>query len=67
MLLTAAGYVLGHKHGGRMFPLSLHGTFASLLMIPLVSQAALGVYLKLHLHEKSFRPWAVLVHSILCV
>ncbi|KAF8514047.1 hypothetical protein JB92DRAFT_2720015 [Gautieria morchelliformis] len=65
LVLTAAGYILGHKHGGRMFPASLHGTFASLLIMPLVFQGALGVYLKLHVHEDTLRPWAVLAHGIM--
>lgn len=50
-----------------MFPSSLHGAFATLLMLPLVSQAALGVYLKLHIHENTLRPWAVLAHGVVCV
>jgi hypothetical protein len=67
LLLTSAGYVLGHKHGGRIFPTSLHGIAANFILIPLISQATLGVYLKLHIDERIIRPWAVLAHSILCV
>lgn len=63
--LTTAGYILGHAHKGRMFPASVHGSFASLLLIPIAIQLFLGIYLKLHIHEKSFRPYAVLAHGII--
>ncbi|KAF8575535.1 hypothetical protein K439DRAFT_1655432 [Ramaria rubella] len=65
VVLTSVGYILGHKHSGRMFPASLHGIAATLLLVPLLSQAALGVYLKLHIHENTIRPWAVMMHGIL--
>jgi Domain of unknown function (DUF2427) len=61
---TAAGYILGHAHKGRMFPASVHGTFASILFLPMAAQLLLGIYLKMHIHEQSFRPWAVRVHGI---
>ena len=67
LVLTVAGYVLGHKHAGRMFAASLHGTVATLLMLPLAAQAAVGVYLRLHVHERTLRPWAVLAHGLLFV
>lgn len=62
--MTTAGYILGHSHGGRAFLASAHGTFASILIVPMILQLTLGVYLKLHIHEKSLRPWAVLLHGI---
>jgi len=47
-----------------MFPASLHEIAANIVMIFLIAQAVLGIYLKLHIHEKSIRPWAVLAHGI---
>jgi hypothetical protein len=46
-----------------MFPSSVHGTFASILFLPMAAQLLLGVYLKLHIHEQSLRPWAVRMHG----
>ncbi|KAH8114554.1 hypothetical protein DFH11DRAFT_228665 [Phellopilus nigrolimitatus] len=63
--LTTAGYFLGHSHKGRAFLPSVHGTFARILYIPIVAQLVLGIYLKLHIHEKSVRPWAVRAHGVL--
>jgi hypothetical protein len=63
--LTFGGYILGHAHKGRPFLSSVHGPFASLLFIPIVSQLVLGIYLKLHIHDKSLRPYAVIVHGII--
>ncbi|KAK7031535.1 protein YTP1 [Favolaschia claudopus] len=63
-LLTAGGYILGHSHGGRQFLPSAHGVFASVLFAPIAIQFVLGVYLKLHIHEASIRPWAVRLHGI---
>lgn len=63
--LTIAGYFLGHSHKGRMFLSSAHGKFASVLFIPIATQLFLGIYLKLHIHERSIRPWAVRMHGIL--
>ncbi|PAV16923.1 integral membrane [Pyrrhoderma noxium] len=62
--LTIGGYFLGHSHKGRMFPASIHGSFARFLYIPIAAQLALGVYLKLHIHEQTLRPWAVKAHGI---
>lgn len=36
-----------------------------LMFGPLPVQLALGIYLKLHIHEQSIRPWAVRLHGIL--
>ncbi|KAG2011927.1 cytoplasmic protein [Coprinopsis cinerea AmutBmut pab1-1] len=63
-LLTLGGYILGHSHGGRQFPAGAHSVFATLLMGPILLQLALGIYLKLHIHEKSIRPYAVVLHGI---
>ncbi|EJC98147.1 uncharacterized protein FOMMEDRAFT_130141 [Fomitiporia mediterranea MF3/22] len=63
--LTTAGYLLGHSHKGRMFPESVHGSFAKFLYLPIAAQLCLGIYLKLHIHERTIRPWAVRAHGIL--
>ncbi|KAI0271119.1 hypothetical protein BGY98DRAFT_923067 [Russula aff. rugulosa BPL654] len=63
--LTLGGYILGHTHGGREFLPSAHGKFANILLIPIAAQLALGVYLKLHIHERTLRPLAVRVHGII--
>ena len=62
--LTAAGYVLAHTHKGRQFSHTFHGTFASFLYIPIILQLSLGIYLKLHIHEQSIRPYAVRAHGV---
>lgn len=62
--LTIGGYFLGHMHGGRKFLGSVHGAFANVVMIFVAAQLALGIYLKLHIHERSIRPYAVVLHGI---
>ncbi|KIL69169.1 hypothetical protein M378DRAFT_190396 [Amanita muscaria Koide BX008] len=62
--LTFAGYFLGHGHKGRQFPPSAHGHFSNFLLLPILLQLSLGVYLKLHIHEKTLRPYAVMAHGI---
>ncbi|KAH0836825.1 hypothetical protein J3R83DRAFT_8596 [Lanmaoa asiatica] len=63
--LTFAGIILGHTHGGRQFPHSFHGSLGSWLLLPILAQLSLGIYLKLHFHEKTLRPFAVRAHGIL--
>ncbi|KAK0214953.1 hypothetical protein IW262DRAFT_253515 [Armillaria fumosa] len=63
--LTLAGYFLGHRHKGRMFLKSVHGTYANILFIPIFAQLALGIYLKLHIHAKSIRPYMVRLHGVI--
>jgi len=63
--LTLGGYILGHSHKGRAFLPSVHGTFAKVLFVPIAAQLALGIYLKLHIHEKSIRPYFVVAHGLL--
>ncbi|KAH7104834.1 hypothetical protein BKA62DRAFT_690800 [Auriculariales sp. MPI-PUGE-AT-0066] len=63
--LTALGYILGHVHGGRKFPESAHEKFANILLLPLGIMLVLGIYLKLHIHERSIRPYAVIAHGII--
>jgi len=62
--LTIGGYFLGHMHGGREFLKSAHGTFANVVMIFVAVQLTLGIYLKLHIHERSIRPYAMILHGI---
>ncbi|KAI0065516.1 hypothetical protein BV25DRAFT_1821953 [Artomyces pyxidatus] len=62
--LTLGGYILGHAHKGRQFKASAHGTFADIIFIPIVLQIVLGIYLKLHIHERTLRPYAVRAHGI---
>ncbi|KAF8159402.1 hypothetical protein B0H34DRAFT_703305 [Crassisporium funariophilum] len=64
--LTFGGIILGHAHKGRAFLPSVHGVFASMLFIPIVSQLALGIYLKLHIHEnRAIRRYAVVFHGVI--
>ena len=65
IVLTIGGYFLGHMHGGRKFLKSAHGTFANIVMTFVAAQLALGIYLKLHIHERSIRPYAVMLHGII--
>ena len=37
---------------------------ANILFVPIALQLFLGVYLKLHIHEQSIRPWAVRLHGV---
>ncbi|KAF9650068.1 hypothetical protein BDM02DRAFT_3155048 [Thelephora ganbajun] len=62
--LTIGGYFLGHMHGGRKFLKSAHGTFANIVMVFIALQLTVGIYLKLHIHERSVRPYAVVLHGI---
>lgn len=62
--LTLGGYILGHAHGGRAFLAGIHGIAANIILIPIFLQLALGVYLKLHIHEETLRPWAVRLHGV---
>lgn len=37
---------------------------ANVMFIPIALQLTLGIYLKLHIHEQSLRPWAVRLHGV---
>ncbi|EMC97321.1 hypothetical protein BAUCODRAFT_138636 [Baudoinia panamericana UAMH 10762] len=67
-VLAIVGYFLGHAHKGRQFAANVHSSFATWLMLMLITQVVLGVYLKLHL-EKGFlgriRKWQVRAHGVL--
>lgn len=62
--MTTAGYMFGHFHKGRAFPEGAHSDFASFIFIPIILQLILGIYLKLHVHENTIRPWAVRLHGL---
>ncbi|TFK29592.1 hypothetical protein FA15DRAFT_663737 [Coprinopsis marcescibilis] len=64
-ILTFGGYIVGHAHKGRQFPAGVHGMVGTALLIPIFAQLLLGIYLKLHIHEQSLRPYAVVFHGIL--
>jgi len=61
---TIGGYILGHSHKGRAFLAGPHGVMANIMFIPILLQLTLGIYLKLHIHEKSVRPYAVIAHGV---
>ncbi|KAJ3013669.1 hypothetical protein HKX48_005623 [Thoreauomyces humboldtii] len=64
-VVTSLGWILGHTHKGRQYPVTAHGRFAYAVAILLASQVFLGVYLKLHVMEGTrFRRWTVGVHGI---
>ncbi|KAG1874411.1 hypothetical protein F4604DRAFT_1764626 [Suillus subluteus] len=63
--LTFGGIILGHAHGGRQFPSSIHSHIGSWILVPIFAQLGLGIYLKLHIHERTLRPYAVRAHGIL--
>ncbi|KAI6013574.1 hypothetical protein EDC04DRAFT_2757905 [Pisolithus marmoratus] len=63
--LTFGGIFLGHAHGGRQFRHSTHGSIGSWIVVPILAQLVLGIYLKLHIHQETLRPYAVRAHGIL--
>ncbi|PPQ68312.1 hypothetical protein CVT26_006241 [Gymnopilus dilepis] len=63
--LTLGGYFLGHSHKGRAFLPGVHGTFANILIVPILAQLVIGIYLKLHIHERSIRPYIVPIHGVI--
>ncbi|KAI0258630.1 hypothetical protein BC834DRAFT_974937 [Gloeopeniophorella convolvens] len=65
IVLTLGGVILGHAHGGRQFLASAHGGGANVLLGAVALQGALGGYLKLHIHERSVRPYVVRAHGVL--
>nr|XP_031861156.1 uncharacterized protein CI109_003517 [Kwoniella shandongensis]KAA5528228.1 hypothetical protein CI109_003517 [Kwoniella shandongensis] len=64
-VLVFVGTYFGHHHGGRQFPATVHGLMAKIILWILVTQAGCGIFLKLHIMEKSVRPWIVRVHGFL--
>jgi hypothetical protein len=66
-VLAIIGYFLGHKHKGRQFTENIHAQFVPVLMLMLVSQVAMGIYLKLHLEKGingKIRHVVVKVHGV---
>ncbi|RHZ74065.1 hypothetical protein Glove_227g76 [Diversispora epigaea] len=69
-ILATIGYFLGHAHGGREFSENVHSSFATYVVLFLMSQIGLGVYLRLHLERgpnKWLRPISVKFHRVLGV
>ncbi|POY74675.1 hypothetical protein BMF94_2437 [Rhodotorula taiwanensis] len=65
IVLSLAGNFLGHHHAGRSFHMTAHAHFASYLWWYMISQAAMGVFLKLHVLEGSrVRKGVVVAHGI---
>ncbi|KAJ3167454.1 hypothetical protein HDU88_002376 [Geranomyces variabilis] len=64
-VLTAGGWILGHAHKGRQFPVTAHGLFAYFVAWLLAAQVVIGVYLKLHINEGTvFRRALVCIHGL---
>lgn len=67
-ILAIIGYFLAHHHGGRQFsPDNIHARFVPVIMLMLISQIAMGVYLKLHLEKGingKIRSVVVKVHGV---
>lgn len=66
--LAILGYFLGHAHGGRQFSTNVHAAYAPWLMLMVFAQAAMGIYLKLHLERGingKIRRWVVSGHGIM--
>ncbi|MCJ1248271.1 hypothetical protein MMC30_005488 [Trapelia coarctata] len=68
VILSVAGYFLGHAHKGRQFAPNIHATFATSLLIMLAVQVVFGVYLKFHLEKGihfRLRRYTVIGHGII--
>ncbi|GAA5925569.1 Ytp1p [Sporobolomyces koalae] len=53
IVLSLSGNYLGHHHRGRSFHMTAHAAFASYLWWYMILQAAIGIFLKLHVLEHS--------------
>lgn len=63
--LSLAGNSLGHHHGGRSFHMTAHAHFAGYLWWYMISQTAMGIFLKLHVLEGTVvRRGVVVAHGI---
>ena len=68
VILSIAGYFLGHAHKGRQFAPNIHASFATSLSIMLAIQVVFGIYLKLHLEKgihSGLRRYTVIGHGII--
>ena len=66
-VVAIVAYFLGHAHKGRQFKHNIHVTFASSLVLMLLTQIGLGVYLRLHLEKgihARIRKYAVTAHGV---
>ncbi|WRT67344.1 uncharacterized protein IL334_004314 [Kwoniella shivajii] len=64
-VLVFVGMYFGHHHGGRQYPETVHGLMAKIIKWVLLSQAGIGIFLRLHILEKNVRPWIVPIHSLI--
>ncbi|GAA5819942.1 hypothetical protein JCM11251_005420 [Rhodosporidiobolus azoricus] len=65
VVLSLCGNYLGHHHKGRSFHMTAHAHFAGYLWWYMITQTALGVFLKLHVLEGTlWRRGAVFVHGV---
>ncbi|WWC69246.1 uncharacterized protein I206_103183 [Kwoniella pini CBS 10737] len=65
IVLVFVGMYFGHHHGGRQYPETVHGLMAKIIKWIIITQGALGTFLKLHILEKNVRPWVVPFHSFI--
>lgn len=66
ILTLLPGNFLGHHHGGRSFHTTAHSHFSSYMWWYVITQACLGIFLKLHLMEGSTaRRVAVIAHGVI--
>ncbi|ORX33754.1 hypothetical protein BD324DRAFT_638450 [Kockovaella imperatae] len=56
---------MGHHHGGREFPATVHGIMAKIIWWIMILQASMGIFLKFHVMEKTVRRYVVPVHGVL--
>ncbi|CAK9783958.1 membrane protein [Cutaneotrichosporon oleaginosum] len=63
VVATLVGSWLGHHHGGREFPATVHSIMAKIVFWVLMVQTACGVFLRLHVLENTVRPWVRRVHG----
>ncbi|RKP25380.1 hypothetical protein SYNPS1DRAFT_8546, partial [Syncephalis pseudoplumigaleata] len=62
IVLSVLGIVLGHVHGGRVFPHSAHATGANWVVLMIIVQAGIGVFLKRYRAPTTLRLVAKLGH-----
>ncbi|KAL1411021.1 hypothetical protein Q8F55_001966 [Vanrija albida] len=65
--LSLLGSYLGHHHGGREYPATVHGLMAKIIFVLLITQASLGIFLKLHILETTVRPHIRRAHKVVGV
>ncbi|KAI8049107.1 hypothetical protein BDF22DRAFT_604139, partial [Syncephalis plumigaleata] len=65
IILTTLGILLGHVHGGRVFPHSAHGTGANWVVLMIIVQAGIGVFLKRYRQPTVYRLVAKTGHKVI--